>query len=89
MSARDLGGQLNALAKARVPPKSQKVNKKLMLALGELAGRKIEDFEARDIVMISNALAKKGLRSSQFFEKAAERPFQLSGTSIHRVSQRQ
>eukprot|EP00980_Cylindrotheca_fusiformis_P023397 scaffold10455_cov150-Cylindrotheca_fusiformis.AAC.1 len=72
MSARNVAGLLNALAKARVPPESRQVHQKLMLVLGELAGRKIEDFEARDIAMTLNAFAKRGLRSSQFFEEAAE-----------------
>eukprot|EP00980_Cylindrotheca_fusiformis_P022041 scaffold8932_cov108-Cylindrotheca_fusiformis.AAC.1 len=80
MSARDLCGLLNALAKARVPPKSQKVHKKLMLALGEPASRKIEDYEARDIAMALNAFAKRGLRNSQFFEKSAEAAIPIIGT---------
>eukprot|EP00980_Cylindrotheca_fusiformis_P019496 scaffold6745_cov70-Cylindrotheca_fusiformis.AAC.7 len=72
MSARDLAGLLNALAKARVPPRSQKVHEKLMLVLGELAGRKIEDLDERGIAMTLNAFAKKGFQDSQFFEMAAE-----------------
>eukprot|EP00980_Cylindrotheca_fusiformis_P004214 scaffold914_cov80-Cylindrotheca_fusiformis.AAC.1 len=80
MSARNISGLLNALAKARVPPASQQVHKKLMLVLGELAGKKIEDFEARDISMTLNAFAKKGLRSPGFFEMAAEAAIPLIGT---------
>eukprot|EP00980_Cylindrotheca_fusiformis_P014207 scaffold3738_cov73-Cylindrotheca_fusiformis.AAC.1 len=72
MSARDLAGLLNALSKARVPPHSRQVHTKLMVVLGELAGRKIDDLEARDIAMTLNAFAKRGLRNSEFFEKAAE-----------------
>eukprot|EP00980_Cylindrotheca_fusiformis_P001736 scaffold402_cov62-Cylindrotheca_fusiformis.AAC.2 len=80
MSARDLSGMLNALAKARVPPRSQKVHEKLMLVLGELAGRKIEDLDARGIAMTLNAFAKKGLRDSQFLEMAAEAAIPIIGS---------
>eukprot|EP00980_Cylindrotheca_fusiformis_P017426 scaffold5419_cov128-Cylindrotheca_fusiformis.AAC.2 len=72
MSARDIAGLLNVLAKARVPPKSQRVHQKLMLALGALAVLKIDDFEARDIAMSLNAFAKKGFQHSQLFGTAAE-----------------
>eukprot|EP00980_Cylindrotheca_fusiformis_P016340 scaffold4855_cov99-Cylindrotheca_fusiformis.AAC.7 len=58
MYARDVTGLLNALARARVPSESQLVHQKLMLALGELASQKIDDFDARGI--------------SQVFEVAAE-----------------
>eukprot|EP00980_Cylindrotheca_fusiformis_P006513 scaffold1381_cov64-Cylindrotheca_fusiformis.AAC.11 len=78
-SARDVAGLLNALAKARVPPHSRQVHTKLMLALGELAGRKIEDFDARGIAMTLNAFAKRGLRSPQFFEMAAEAAIPIIG----------
>eukprot|EP00980_Cylindrotheca_fusiformis_P029846 scaffold23928_cov108-Cylindrotheca_fusiformis.AAC.1 len=79
-SARDVAGLLNALAKARVPPNSRQVHTKLMLVLGELAGRKIEDFDTRGIAMTLNAFAKKGLRNSQFFEKAAEAAIPIINT---------
>eukprot|EP00980_Cylindrotheca_fusiformis_P018356 scaffold6003_cov92-Cylindrotheca_fusiformis.AAC.2 len=80
MSGRDIAGLLNALAKARVPPETRQVHGKLMIVLGELAGRKIEDFDARGIAMTLNAFAKRGLPNSEFFEKSAEAAIPIIGT---------
>jgi hypothetical protein len=72
MKCRDISGLLNVLSKARVPPSSRLIHQKLMTALGELSVNKMHEFEARDISMTLNALAKRNIQSPKVFEKASE-----------------
>ncbi|KAL3929916.1 MAG: hypothetical protein SGBAC_011994, partial [Bacillariaceae sp.] len=72
MGSRDISGLLNVLSKSRVPKSSKSVHMKLMSNIAELSLSKFDLFQARDISMMLNALARRNIDNHRVFVEAGD-----------------
>jgi hypothetical protein len=80
MTNHDLSGLLNTLSKARIPPTSQHIHRKMMATHADLAIGILDTFDSRDIAMTLNGLARRNVRNERLFEQAVHTIIPIIGT---------
>jgi len=71
MRVRDAAGLLNNLSKERVPSQRRNLHYGLMTLLADVSTNKMNECKAKDMSMIANALAKKGIKNDRLFNDIA------------------
>lgn len=80
MNIRNVSGLLNCLSKESIPYETRKPYHHLMNFLAEFSMNKMDDCTGKELSIILNALAKKGIKNNKLFSKIAAKAISIIDT---------